>query len=285
MGNLRLLTMVACLALATPLSAAAPKTKAHLFLSAESARPGETIMAAVELRMPGNWHTYWRNPGDAGQPTQIDWQLPPGLTAGEIQWPAPKKYVTPPLTTYVYHTNAVLLVPLHLSNDVPLGAKEIRATVSWMECDHVCSLGHSAVSARLTVGDRSQPGPGASLISATKKKLPQTGEALSARARWEKPLDGESRQLLIEGQTVTPAAFIDFYPYDSENYEFSGETDLLEAGASKWALRKRIDKLSGDWPRQIKGLIVAGARSSGIAEAYEIELALDGAREGSTGID
>jgi len=72
-----------------------PATQTRLLLSAESAQPGETVWAGVELKMAPGWHTYWRNPGDAGLPTTMTWTLPPGVSAGEINWPIPEKTVTP----------------------------------------------------------------------------------------------------------------------------------------------------------------------------------------------
>ena len=72
--------IVLLLALAWPASAAlrGGKTETRLLLSAESAKPGETVMAGVELRMAPGWHTYWRNPGDSGQATEIQWVVKPG---------------------------------------------------------------------------------------------------------------------------------------------------------------------------------------------------------------
>src|SRR5688500_17123767 len=81
--------VLAVLLLSLPLRAA--ETKARLLLSADTASPGETIVAGVHLKMAPRWHTYWRNPGDAGAPTEIEWTLPKGITAGEIQWPVPEK--------------------------------------------------------------------------------------------------------------------------------------------------------------------------------------------------
>src|SRR5439155_14515958 len=81
---------------------AATKTQARLILSAAAARAGETVTAGVLLKMPPGWHTYWKNSGDSGAPTKIDWQLPDGIKAGEIQWPVPEKLTVADLTTYVY---------------------------------------------------------------------------------------------------------------------------------------------------------------------------------------
>ena len=78
---------------------AAGKTEVRLLVSKEAATPGETVLAAVQLRMPPRWHTYWRNAGDSGDRTKIEWKLPPGVTADEIQWPPPEKLTTAGLTT------------------------------------------------------------------------------------------------------------------------------------------------------------------------------------------
>src|SRR5205823_11743755 len=87
-------------------SAQAAHTQARLVLAADVARPGETVLAGVHLHMEKGWHTYWRNSGQSGLPTTIDWQLPVGITVGTIQWPTPKKVPEKELTTYVYEDEA-----------------------------------------------------------------------------------------------------------------------------------------------------------------------------------
>ncbi len=84
----RLLNILALMlpVLAMPMLAAGQltTTKVHLTLSAEAARPGDTVMAAIRLQMQPQWHTYWRNAGDAGIPTTVDWALPPGSPPGRF---------------------------------------------------------------------------------------------------------------------------------------------------------------------------------------------------------
>ena len=67
-------------------------TRASLELDVSSARPGDTVTAGLRMQMEEGWHTYWVNPG-TGLPTEIEWKLPEGVTAGEIQWPTPEKYL------------------------------------------------------------------------------------------------------------------------------------------------------------------------------------------------
>ena len=59
----------------------AAHTQARLLLAAETAKPGDTVVVGIQLRMDAGWHTYWKNSGDSGMPTAIKWQLPAGVTA------------------------------------------------------------------------------------------------------------------------------------------------------------------------------------------------------------
>ena len=103
-------------------AATAAHTRVALLLSATAAKPGDTVTAAIRLQMDPGWHTYWRNGGDAGGPTKIEWELPSGVTAGDVQWPTPEKFLAEGLVTYGYHDEAVLLVPLTLDTKLKPGA-------------------------------------------------------------------------------------------------------------------------------------------------------------------
>ncbi len=123
-----ILALLCCslLGLVAPRAEAAA-TQAELLLDKDAAQPGATILASVRLTMAPRWHTYWRNGGDVGLPTKIVWELPAGITAGEIQWPVPGKYFANTLTSYEYAKEAVLLVPLKLAANAPAGTHEVSA--------------------------------------------------------------------------------------------------------------------------------------------------------------
>src|SRR5439155_17788736 len=169
------LTRILALLIFLPFAAwsvhAAAKTQARLILSAEAARPGETVMAGLLLKMPPGWHTYWRNSGDSGAPTKIDWQLPDGIKAGDFLWPVPEKLTVADLTTYVYHDEVLLMVPLTLADNVAAGTKEIKARVSWLECERVCLPGNAEVKAPFELGAKSKPSAATFLFDVWKKKL------------------------------------------------------------------------------------------------------------------
>ena len=243
---------------------AATKTQARLILSAEAARPGEIITAGVLLKMAPGWHTYWRNSGDSGAPTKIDWQLPDGIKAGEIQWPVPEKLTVADLTTYVYHDEVLLLVPLTLSDNVSAGAKELKAQVTWLECERVCLPGKGDIKASLEVGAKSKPSAEIFLLDAWKKKLPRTDSTISVNARWEK--GGDSRPVVLEVEMKDAE---DFYPYANKAVELAGATEKLGTDDGKVRFRKLMKKLEGDWPAQLQGIVVV-KKEAGQQSAIEV---------------
>src|SRR4051812_7352171 len=153
----RLLILLATVGMA--LGTHAAQTQVKLVLAAEAVAPGETVMAAVHLRMPRNWHTYWRYGGDAGDPTKIQWELPSGIAAGPVMWPIPEKSNFEGLITYVYEGDVVLLIPLTIGNNVSEGVQQLKATVSWLECETagLCVQGKQDVAASLTIAKANKP--------------------------------------------------------------------------------------------------------------------------------
>src|SRR5690606_38956069 len=80
--------------------------------------PGEPMRIGLRIRHDPQWHTYWRNPGDSGLPTRLDWRLPEGFEAGPIRWPAPQRLFIPPLANYGYEGEIVLPVALQVPASV-----------------------------------------------------------------------------------------------------------------------------------------------------------------------
>ena len=122
-------------------------------LVAEGPAPagGEVELAIIMRTAPG-WHGYWQNPGDAGLPMDVKWQLPPGFSVGELRYPVPTRLVIADLMNYVYeHDYAVLArlkVPQGASGTIP-----IRARANWLACtDKICVPESGSFSLDLPVG-------------------------------------------------------------------------------------------------------------------------------------
>ncbi|MEP6664409.1 MAG: protein-disulfide reductase DsbD domain-containing protein, partial [Verrucomicrobiota bacterium] len=252
------------------------QTKVRLLLSADSAKPGETIFAAVQMQMPLNWHTYWRNPGDSGSPTTIEWTLPEGITAGEILWPVPFKDTVPAgdekFITYVYDNESTLLIPLKISGTISAGEKNISAKIAWQECETVCVLGKTDVRAKLSVGAEHQPSAQLEAIEEAQKKLPATNAPFAVISSLEN-LKGDTASLSIQISSSVRDEF-DFFPYSHDKAEISGGTISFSDESGVIILRKTIQKKGRDWPKEIHGLLVQKVPGEENSRGYEIVLSL-----------
>jgi len=117
----------------------APKVTARLVPERDGIAPGQTLTIALEENIRPGWHTYWINPGDAGQPTEIQWSLPPGWSAQPIAWPYPRNLPVGPLMDYGYEGTLWLLTGLTAPKTlVPGQAVVLKAIASWLVCKEVC---------------------------------------------------------------------------------------------------------------------------------------------------
>jgi thiol:disulfide interchange protein DsbD len=230
------------------------------------------------MDMPAGWHTYWKNGGDAGEATEIKWTLPPGITAGAIQWPVPAKETDTAgdtsLVTYIYTNTVVLLTPLTLDKSISPGPQTITATASWMECADICVIAKSDVTATLTVGDMATTSGDAATIAAWRDKLPKPDSTHSASAHWDDaPPKDNSRGLTIEWNTNVTGA--DFYPDSNGVYEVDGMTQTSPKTNGTIELHKTVKKTGAAWPNEIDGVLAgdAGSGRFGLEEHFVLQAA------------
>ena len=126
--------------------------RAALVSEADSIDPGGRFTVAVKLEMRDGWHTYWKNPGDAGMATTVKWILPSGFRAGELQWPFPGRIPAKNSVSYGYWGRTALLSELEAPRGLPEDSPvEIRARVDWVECRDICLPGRAELSLTLPV--------------------------------------------------------------------------------------------------------------------------------------
>ncbi len=144
--------------------------------------PGAVFHLALHQVIPEGWHTYWRNPGDNGLPTEIRWELPAGVTIGEIEWPAPVELpLAENIMDYGYHGEIVLPVRVELDAGFAAAELPITAHASWLVCEIVCVPEERTLSLTLPVGAQSQPDEdGHWYIQAALDSVPQQAAGLQA---------------------------------------------------------------------------------------------------------
>jgi thiol:disulfide interchange protein DsbD len=116
-----------------------PHVEAELVSGSTAATPGATLHVALRQKIKPGWHTYWRNPGDSGEPTRLAWVLPEGWRAGEIIWPVPERQPIGPLVNYGYSNQVLLPVAVHVPASARPGETvKLTAKADWLVCEEIC---------------------------------------------------------------------------------------------------------------------------------------------------
>ena len=120
-----------------------PQVRAELLAFApDGVGAGKQVWVGLQIAHKPEWHTYWKNSGDSGQPTDMQWTLPAGVQTGETRWPVPKKIWIGSLANYGYENTVLLPVPLEISTlfkpDFLKPDLEIKLKAVWLVCKQEC---------------------------------------------------------------------------------------------------------------------------------------------------
>jgi thiol:disulfide interchange protein DsbD len=166
--------------LAAAASAAPVKTEhveAELVADRTAAQPGGTLTVALRLKIVPDWHTYWRNPGDSGEPTALDWTLPAGWSAGAMQWPVPQRLPIKHLLNFGYESEVLHLVDIAVPASAS-GTAVLRAKAIWLVCNpEHCIPEEAELSLELPVGAGAASG-WANAIARTRAALPVKAQGM-----------------------------------------------------------------------------------------------------------
>ncbi len=119
-----------------------------------SIKPGSPFYVGLQLKHAPGYHTYWKFPGIVGVPTGIEWQLPPGFKADEIEWPEPQRVMMYQIKAQGYEGDVLLPVKITPPKDLPAGSKVVlQGKAGWMCCGRECNPDFKDLSITLPVSD------------------------------------------------------------------------------------------------------------------------------------
>jgi DsbC/DsbD-like thiol-disulfide interchange protein len=267
--------LVSCAAGAHAAGTAIPHGTVELIAENQWIAAGHTVNLGLRFELEKGWHIYWINPGDSGEPPRVKWQLPAGLTAEPIEWPAPRRLGTASVTDYGYEDSVTLIAPIradaNLATQLPA---QIGAQLSVLVCREMCIPGKAQVS--LTLPIKAQP-PATdarteNLFAASRRSLPQP-----APGNWRLSVveaNGAFEFTANVGRQIKQAVF---YPLVESQID-NASPQKLAALATGFRLRlRKSDQLMKPIQRLQGVLVLSGDR------AYRIDVPVGKATAATSG--
>lgn len=147
--------------------------RASLVSETGSVSAGKNLHLGVMLDAAEGWHTYYKDPGDAGVATMLHWQLPQGFSVGEIDWPKPQKFSEEGLTTYGYTGKTLLPVTVTVPAKLDAASYSFVVKAEWLACNQICIPESQILSIELPVGE-AHPSPDAGLFPQNEAQKTET---------------------------------------------------------------------------------------------------------------
>jgi thiol:disulfide interchange protein DsbD len=241
-----------------------------------AAVPGETTWVALRLIHMEKWHTYWINPGDAGKPTEIKWNLPEGVSAGAIVWPTPERFDLPAdLTDFGYTGEAFLLVPLTVDPSFTGDMLNVSAQANWLECADICIPGGALVELELPVQAQGAAPVNQDFawgFAATRAALPRADISLTSRFGLR---DGKLELLVQATENIFEGAkAISFIPDTHRIVDYLAPQDITTQLSSLQLSQARHPRPLPTALERVGGLLLV-TDASGKQLAYRVDAQLD----------
>ena len=217
------------------------------------AAPGATFWVALRQNIRPGWHTYWKNPGDAGAPIDIEWTLPEGATVSDIYWPIPDRIPEGPLMTYGFSDEIFLLSKVTLPQTFPTSsALPIQAFARWLVCADICIPEEAELKLNLqTAPDSSRDlmwgGRIRSAVDALPTDLPLKAVFSSVGDNVRLAIDAPEWRAGFDRRTIQD---VYFFPEQDGLLKYSGE-HVIRFGEQGFA----IDFMPGYQVRDSNGVI------------------------------
>ena len=195
----------------------------------EAMMKGDELLLGLNFKLTPGWHTYWKNPGDAGEGASVTWQLPKGFQASEILWPGPEAIPVEPLMTFGYEDEITLLTKIK-ALDAAVFPAIVKAKVSWYTCKDICVPQEANLELTIQNGEKINTFF-ANELSNVFLNLPKE---LSSKHRVEALDDNYFLQMELDGNTPVSSAY--FFPEEYGLSSYSKE-QILEINKNSLSLQ------------------------------------------------
>lgn len=201
----------------------------------EQIQIGSDFYVLVKLDVSDEWHVYWKNPGDSGLPTYIEWDVPNGVKkVGGLIWQIPKRIEFSGMINYGLEGDVYLLQKFTTERSIKLDKIKIKADVSWLVCKEVCIPQDESVSIEIAVGNQFKKSSSDKLVNELLASAPKNFESSSSTFE----IDDEELSIELKDRPMDMAEVSDIYLItegiidNTKPVEIENESDEVEAEMS-----------------------------------------------------
>ena len=271
------LTFLICAANAGATQAPIPHGTIEIIAQNESIEPGRDFNLGLHFQLEKGWHIYWANPGDSGEPPRVEWKMPKGVRAEEIEWPTPHRLGTSTIVDYGYEDAVTLIVPVRTETNLAAQqSAQIGGQVKVLVCREMCIPGKAQVSLTLPIKSQTaRPNSKtAGLFAAARKSLPQ-----HAPKDWKFSVDDTKSSFVLTGNLGYQTTRAIFFPLNESQIDNAALQDVAPTAAGFRLTLRKSEQLLKPITR-LKGVLLL---SPDRAYWIEVPVSKAGARQSNSG--
>ncbi len=254
----------------------AENVRAELLADVAAVKAGEPFWVGLRQTIRPKWHTYWKNPGESGLPTEIKWTLPAGVTADPIVWPTPNLFNIGGVINYGYRDETVLLVRITPPADLSGSSLKLAAEANWLVCEDVCIPEDGKFELSLPIAVAATPASAGTraIFDKARRNVPMESPW---PARYGVAKSGDPT-LIVEARGLKPDTIRDVYFFPAE---WGPVASLAKQSAQVTADGIRIPLKKGDakaaLPERLAGTLVLTEKTADgeIRQAFDVSAKLD----------
>lgn len=246
--------------------------KVKAVLDSKVVAPASQVALAVQIFLEPEWHIYWKNSGDSGYPTTIEWSLPDGWSIGELNFPAPYLYEYEGITGYALANNFTLLAELTAPSNLSIGESiDVSGTLDALVCNASSCLPYRyTFSLEIKGGKESLKDP------VTQKVFRDTEAILpvSFPGKWEgsTSLSGRIGKILIQGDPLSEFEKEDFVFFPKSpnvimDHSLNSSSLMGDSLSMSWQLRDGEVQI----PETLNGVLVHPSHTKGWNLALSVD--------------
>ncbi len=177
--------------------------RVRLISAAQGVAADGRLDLGLQFQLEPGWKIYWRSPGDAGYPPQLDWAESRNLADPALSWPVPERFSLFGLETFGYGDEVILPIAARAAD--PGQGVELAAKLDFLVCDEICVPQEAELALTLPSGPAATSSHGV-LIETYRRLVP--GQGAEAGLGLESVgLTGDLENSVVEARATSETAF------------------------------------------------------------------------------